>query len=103
MYIILKFPSLDTFKLPLNTDVILTSEDVHRVKEVKAKTQKFMKKQAKIDCDVDAHCSVLFLLWSKKKNMEWLGFRKNYVIFKVGHRKWLRPLMYKVGGWGEKR
>ena len=45
-YIILKFPSLDTFKLPLYIEVIPTSEEVHRVKEVKATSimQKFLKK-----------------------------------------------------------
>ena len=30
--------------------------------------------------------------------MEWVGFQKNYVIFKVGHWKLLRPLTRWVGG-----
>ena len=42
--------------------------------------------------------TVFFLMWSEKKCLQWVGFWKNYVIFKVGHRKWLRPLTRWVGG-----
>ena len=48
-YIILKFPSLDTFQLPVYIEVTLTSEEVQRVKEVKATSimKKIMKKSSK--------------------------------------------------------
>ena len=34
----------------------------------------------------------------RKKNIEWVGFEKNYVIFKVGHWKSLCLLTRWVGG-----
>ena len=39
-----------------------------------------------------------YFAYKAKKNMEWVGFQKNYVIFKVGHWKLLRPLTRWVGG-----
>ena len=32
----------------------------------------------------------------------WVGFKKSYVIFRVGHGKCLGMSDYKVGGWGKK-
>ena len=33
-----------------------------------------------------------------EKNLGWVGFQKSYVIFRVGHDKWLRLLTRWVGG-----